>query len=279
MSTVLYGDLVDHPWRDPHVDESDPYSLFVSRSSALGWLDDPGASAAGGLWGMNDAGRGNGRGEARSASLGPDGGPDTRPPAIAWFQVGLVWPFPAGRPLPVQPFLACAGDVVSRIGTPRVDAVRLLLPVGVLRACRGAPTGRDITPRDGLRSLLQDARWFVDLGPDARREIDVTFDAGAADDVRPAAPGMRRWLREIQQDVFVCEAVTVGSEDPPVGAPRAGWPEPSPNRVAFRGTLSEWSLDAVGWLAAYLAEAAYHHGVATPGTLTVRLPGCPRGPG
>ena len=33
-----------------------------------------------------------------------------------------------GKLLPVQPFLACAGDVMARLGTLRLEAVQVLLP-------------------------------------------------------------------------------------------------------------------------------------------------------
>lgn len=84
---------------------------------------------------------------------------------------------------------------------------------------------------------------------------------------------MRRWLREFRQDVFSCESVTDDDEHPSLGTLNDRWPGPSANRVTFRGTLAEWSLDAVGWVAAYLAEAACRHGVDTPVTLTLRPTG------
>ncbi len=33
--------------------------------------------------------------------------------------------------------------------------------------------------------------------------------------------------------------------------------------MTFRGTLAEWSLDVLGWLAAFLADGASRHGVST----------------
>jgi len=36
----------------------------------------------------------------------------------------------------------------------------------------------------------------------------------------------------------------------------------------IRGTLAEWSLDARGWLAAFLAEASRRQGISTPLILT-----------
>ncbi|MFI7124722.1 hypothetical protein ACIBQ1_03460 [Nonomuraea sp. NPDC050153] len=79
---------------------------------------------------------------------------------VAWFQVSAD-PVP-GRPLPVQPFLTCAGDVVARIGTLRLQALQILLP------------GRTIAPS----LLLQDAEWFADSDPEARTRVRVTVDGG-----------------------------------------------------------------------------------------------------
>jgi hypothetical protein len=40
MFASLHGELAVHPWRDPEA-ASDAYSLFVARSSAMGWLAEP----------------------------------------------------------------------------------------------------------------------------------------------------------------------------------------------------------------------------------------------
>ena len=48
--------------------------------------------------------------------------------------------------------------------------------------------------------------------------------------------------------------------------------EASHHRVTFRGTLAEWSLDALGWLAAFLADISARHGVGIPLMLTAGRP-------
>src|SRR3954449_1888817 len=107
MFAALHGELAEHPWRD--LASSDAYSLFIARSSAMGWLTEAVETAYGGFWGMNDAGQ----------------DPRSQPSRVAWFQVSLTEPLVTV--LPVQPFLACAGDVVARIGAFRLEAVQVLL--------------------------------------------------------------------------------------------------------------------------------------------------------
>jgi len=48
--------------------------------------------------------------------------------------------------------------------------------------------------------------------------------------------------------------------DTPVGL----WRDTGQHLVTFNGTLAEWSLDALGWLAAFLAQIAFVHGVNRP---------------
>src|SRR5215475_2353235 len=107
MIAGLYGELVPHEWRGPNPN-GDAYSLFYSRSLAMGWLEDRGGGPKGeevgaaGLWGMNDAGWDHPLvpAEARLTS---------------WFQVE-VEAVASDRPLPVQPFLRCIGDTMDRAG-------------------------------------------------------------------------------------------------------------------------------------------------------------------
>lgn len=257
MLAALYGELVPHPWRDPLVASSDAYSLFVARSSAMGWLTEAEENASGGLWGMNDAGQ--------------DPVSGSRPARVAWFQVSLTTPVPQGRPLPVQGFLSCAGDVVARIGTARLRAVRVLLPVQDL----GAPQGAS-SRVSAVMTLLQDAGWFADGDPGLRARARVTLDGGQDPSIRSAAPEMLRWMRQFDQDVFSCESVSVtddGDDDGVVLEPAVVdevWLGPARHRATFHGVLVEWSLDALGWLAAFLAEAGFRHGVGTPLMLTAR---------
>ncbi|GAA4900862.1 hypothetical protein [Streptomonospora salina] len=45
---------------------------------------------------------------------------------------------------------------------------------------------------------------------------------------------------------------------------------PDRHHAAITGRLGEWSYEALGWVAAYVAEAAAQHGVRTPVLLTIR---------
>lgn len=265
MLAALYGELEPHPWRDPLVASSDAYSLFVARSSAMGWLTEAEENASGGLWGMNDAGQ----------DPAPALASESRPARVAWFQVSLTGPVPAGGPLPVQAFLSCVDDVVARIGTARLRAVQLLLPVQGLDASSGASS------RWGaVLPLLQEAGWFADGDPRLRARVRVTLDGGQDPSIRSAAPGMLRWMRQFDQDVFSCDGVSVTDDDDTalvtdddmVLEPAVideVWFGPARHRATFHGTLAEWSLDALGWLAAFLADAGSRHGVDTPLLLTV----------
>lgn len=253
MHAALYGELTPHTLRDHRVASSDAYSLFVARSSAMGWL--AGEDAAG-LWGMNDAGTpdpGERDASDRRSGLG----------RVAWFQVSAD-PVP-GRPLPVQPFLTCAGDVVARIGTLRLQALQILLP------------GRTIAPSlAGVGALLQDAEWFADSDPEARTRVRVTVDGGQDPAIRSAAPLMLAQLRELQQDVFSFTSCSPNDDDAVIIPPafiNELWTGPPRHRATFLGALAEWSLDALGWLTALLAEVAADHGTGSPLLMTAaRMP-------
>jgi hypothetical protein len=204
MFAALYGELTPHPWRDPDSGR-DAYILFHERSLAMGWLDDVATAVrktaggveerefgAAGLWSMNDAGRDH-----------PLAGPAAS--LVAWFQVG-VEPVPGDRPLPVQPFLRCAGDATARIGTLRLRAVQVLLPV------QGLDTSSRPEPAR-MRSLFT-VGWFGDCDPQARTPVRVTLDSGQDPSIPSAAPQMREWMSRLDQDVFVCESYSLADHDP-----------------------------------------------------------------
>lgn len=254
MFAALHGELALHQWRDPFIASSDAYSLFVARSSAMGWLAEAAEDASGGVWGMNDAGQ--------------DPGAGSQPSRIAWFQVSLIEPVPAGRPLPVQAFLACAGDVVARIGTLRLHAVQVLLPAQSIDASTGA-----LSRVKAVKTLFQDTGWFADCDPHLRTQLRVALDGGQDPSIRSAAPEMLQWMKESKQDVFSCDSFSLTNDDDMVLTPAVIdelWLGPARHRATFRGTLAEWSLDALGWLAAFLADASSRHGVSTPLMLTAR---------
>lgn len=253
LFVALHGELASHPWRDRPSVESDAYSLFVARSSAMGWLTEAADGAVGGVWGMSDAGL-----DSDSGSL---------PPRVAWFQVSFPGRVPAGTPLPVQQFLSCAGEVLERVGVADLRAVQILLPLQALDPSAGSsPRARAVMP------LLQDAGWFADCDPRRRTQVRVTVDGGQDPSVRATAPEIFRWMREFPQDVFSCDTFSLTDEDDGIVLKPAVddgfWGGPPRHRFAFRGALAEWSLDALGWLAAFVAEAGAGHGVGTPVILT-----------
>lgn len=254
MFAGLFGELAFHP-RPDIVGErlEDAYSLFHARSAAMGWLTPAQEGATGGLWGMNDA-------EAAPA-LGQ------QPQRVASFQVMLTGPVPGNLP-PVQPFLACASDVVARLGTLRLDAVQVLLPE------RDPPEEETPASPSGLRvawPLVDALNWFSDCDPRLRASVRVTLDGGADPSIHAAAPAILQWAQEVCQDVFVPESLSLADEDHLILRP-IPFEDPAHDavhhRVTFRGTLAEWSLDALGWLAAFFAEANSRHGVNTRLMLT-----------
>ncbi|MEU8364634.1 hypothetical protein AB0C27_52355 [Nonomuraea sp. NPDC048882] len=235
LYVALHGELTPHPWRDPSTAASDAYSLFVARSSAMGWLRDPPHDGCG-LWGMNDAAY------------------EPAATRVAWFQASLpAHPSPSGTS-PVQPFLACVRDVVTRLGTLHLKAAQILLP----------PTTHEGTPRTEAR-LLQEAGWFTDLPPQARTAIRVTLDSGQNPAIRSAAPHLLAWLRDLKQDVLTDLSLT--HDDPITLRPAITdtlWHGPAHHHITLNATLPEWSLDAIAWLATLLTDASHQHNINTP---------------
>lgn len=253
MFAGLYGELTLHPWRDFGAAESDAYSLFHSRSVAMGWLTKAAEGATGGFWGMNDAGQ-----------RGPD--PDAQHPYAVWFQVSLSRLISPTQPLPLQPFLSCVGDVVARMGTLHLDAAQMLLPIQSIDALADTSL-RD----DGLYDPLSSAGWFFDGNPYAITRVQVVLDGGENPIIRSVASDLFQWLQKIKQNVFVCDSFSL-TDDTTVAKPTFIddlWVGPPQHPVTFYGTLVEWSLDVLGWLATLLAGASFKFGVTTPMLLTV----------
>lgn len=258
LFAALHGAFTRHPWHDPVAAEADAYSLFVARSSALGWLADPAEHAGSGVWGMNDAGQ--------------DPNDDTQPLRRIWFQVALHDAIAPGQPLPVQAFMACASNVVARLGTLQLQGLQLLLPVGCLTPTRSG--------LDDLHPLLVDAGWFADSDPYLRTRIRVTVDGGEDPSIHTAAPRMLPWMQAIRQAVFVCDSYSFTDETMVLqpAVPNALWRGPAQYQTTFHGMLVEWSLDALGWLAAFLASTSAHHGMRSPVMLTISRNAAAAGP-
>ncbi|MFE7245676.1 hypothetical protein [Streptomyces sp. NPDC057580] len=256
MFAALYGELVPHDWRGPEP-EGDAYSLFHQRSIAMGWLDDRSAGGgfedrmlrAPGLWGMNDAGW-NHPLAAAGAGL------------ISWFQVEASV-VADDRPLPVQPFLRCAEDATARAGTPNLSAVQVLLPVQGLDPATRAPYAP--VP------AMQTKEWFAECAPEARTSVEVSVNSGRDPSVPAVAQRLTDHLGHLSQDVFVCASYDVGRPET-VLAPLfddSFWNGPPLHGVTLRGELSEWSLDAIGWLSEVIADSSAHLGVRSPLLLTL----------
>lgn len=252
MFAGLHGELTPHSWRAVAA-ESDAYSLFHSRSVAMGWLTKAEQGATGGLWGMNDAGQRD-----------PD--PDAQHPYAVWFRVVLPrWMSPA-QPLPLQPFLSCVGDVVARMGSLQLDAVQVLLPLQSIDGLADASL-----LKDWLFAPLSSAGWFFDCNPHAITRVQVVLDGGQNPVIHSVAAELFQQLQRTKQTVFVCDSFSL-TDDTNVAKPifiNDLWVGPPQHPVTFYGTLVEWSLDALGWLATFLAGASFKFGVTTPMLLTV----------
>jgi len=252
MYASLHGEFIARPLPDTLDKVSqDAYSLFYARSAAMGWLTPAAEDGPDGLWGMNDA------------EAGPGSGP--RPSRVAYFQVVLTGPSRGTVP-PVQPFLSCAGDVMERLGTLRLEAVQVLLPERDADGRPASPSGMAVGA-----PLLDSLNWFANCDPRLRAGVRITLDGGRDPTIRAAAPMIMQWVRRIDQNVFVCDSLSLAEDDHLVLSPTTFDEDPADtdhHRVTLRGTLAEWSLDALGWLAAFLADVSSRHGVTTPLMLT-----------
>ena len=238
LFAALYGELTPHPDRASGSDR-DPYIQFHDRSRAMGWLDS--------LWGMNDAGHGH-----------PLAVPGSS--LVSWFQVG-VDPVPGGKSLPVQPFLRCAGDVMARLGTLELQAVQVLLPAHSLDV--------SARPEPARMPSLSTAAWFDDAR--SATSVHVTVDSGQNPIIPDAAERIHHWLGELNQNVLAGASLIEWNPVPPP-LPDTVWFGPPRHRATFRGTLAEWSLDAIGWLGGFLADLAAREGAGVPLLLTVSPP-------
>ncbi|MGW6392542.1 hypothetical protein ACWFR1_18990 [Streptomyces sp. NPDC055103] len=259
MFAALYGELVPHAWRDP-ASEHDAYQLFHQRSLAMGWLDDRAGAGersasdgrtyvAPGLWAMNDAGWSHPR-----AAPGPN--------LISWFQIEAS-ALADDRPLPVQPFLRCAQDTTERIGAVRLTAVQVLLPVQGIEASARPPYA--------MVPSMRTPDWFGECDPGARVSVKVRIDGGLDPSIPAVATRLARRVVPPDQNVFtggLDEVVPPGSFPPPPFDDRF-WNGPPLHGMTLSGELAEWSCDAVGWLAATVADSAAHIGIRTPVLFTV----------
>ncbi|MGW6449975.1 hypothetical protein [Lentzea sp. NPDC055074] len=157
---------------------------------------------------------------------------------LAWFQVTAL------RGGAAHPFLRCAGDVLDRFGEVSLHTVQVLLP----------------TTMKAREPLWGTAPWFVDSAPHARTRVLVTLDGGRS----PAVHG----LRLLEQEAFEGREVAPARPLPPLFYDEF-WNGPPQHRISWEGTLAEWGADGVGFLAAFVQDAAIDHGLDTPCLLTM----------
>ncbi|GAB3937732.1 hypothetical protein GCM10027614_16520 [Micromonospora vulcania] len=179
---------------------------------------------------------------------------------ISWFQVEAS-EVADDRSLPVQAFLRCAWDATARAGTPNLSAVQVLLPV----------QGLDPASRVPYAPAVQTQGWFAECSPEARTPVQVTVNSGRDPSIPAVAQQLTDHLAHVDQGVFVYRSHDLA--DPDVGMPPPFddrlWNGPALHGVVLRGGLSEWSCDAIGWVAEIIADLAVQLGVRSPLLLTV----------
>ncbi|MBB1243653.1 hypothetical protein GL263_08785, partial [Streptomyces durbertensis] len=201
------------------------------------------------LWAMNDAGW-----EHPLAAPGA--------PLVAWFQVEAS-AVAADRPLPVQPFLRCAADVLDRVGTSRLAVVQLLLPVAGIDPAARPPH----SPVPAARTV----HWFREGDPQARAGVEVNVNGGRDPLLPTVVERLVEQVARIGEDVFAGASYEVAGPEPQPAPPfdDTFWDGPPLHGVTLRGELAEWSPDAVGWLAEVVADCTARLGLRGPLLLTV----------
>lgn len=267
MFAALYGGFVPY---EPVVEGvEDAYGLFHARSASMGWLTGPREGASGGFWAMNEA--------ISEANPGPE------PWRVALFQVALTGRTPGGE-LPLQPFLACAGETMSRLGVLRLDALQLLLPEPDLDAPADATADEPFSPVTipdvevtTTWSLIAGRPWFAGPEPPSRIPVRVTLDGGSDPAIQRVAQLLLRWLQAANQNIYNATSFSLSDEAHlvlgPVRLDREFMTNDAHHRVTLHGTLAQWSLDALGWLAAFIADVCAKLHVDGPLLMTAdRLP-------
>jgi hypothetical protein len=175
----------------------------------------------------------------------------------AWFQVE-VEAVAYDRPLPVQPFLRCAGDATDRVGELQLRALQLLLPVQGLDAVARPP--------EALVPSMQTIHWFRECNPRSRVRVEVRVDSGQDPVISVVARQFADQLDRLDQTVFVYSSGNVARSDAVMAPPFDDglWNGPPLHGLTLRGELSEWTLDAIGWLAEVIADTSARLGVRSP---------------
>lgn len=252
MFAAIYGDQFS-----PDLSaKNDAYSLFHTRALAMGWETDgtpvSDHAVAPGLWGMNDAGWSHPRAQ-----------PDLPAPLAAWFQIDAA-PITRNRPLPVQPFLRCAADTLTRAGTIQLRTVQLLLPMHLLATSARRPNA----PLPSLETTY----WFADSEPEERTSVTVNLNMGTDPTITARSEHVIEHIRRIDQATFrfvSYEPERAGQAVPTPLFTDDFWNGPPEHGLTIHGELAAWSFDAVGWLCEVLADCVSSTGTYDNTLLTV----------
>ena len=112
---------------------------------------------------------------------------------------------------------------------------------------------------------------FAECDPRSGTAVEVNINSGRDPSIPAVAKQLTDHLGHLDQDVFVCRSHDVAGRDAALPAPfdDSFWNGPPLHGVVLRGSLAEWSCDAVGWLAEVVADSVAQLGVRSPLLLTV----------
>lgn len=223
--------------------EEDAYSIFMSRSVLMGWSSASAGDGRSLLWGMNDA-------EIDLTEPGTS--------RVAWFKIAV----PEGigeRANPVVSLLTCAGDTMSRVGETLLESVQVFL----------LPQGQ----KTDLGELVAGLNWFGICDPHARASIGIAIDGVGDSDPYHLASDMLSTLQRTNTGTFDFHSISVADATAlsvpsdrtyetqvPVGGAT----------IMLAATTPEWSLGAIGWVVALVAEVVRPAG-AMPTPIAVRV--------
>ncbi|MEX2981004.1 hypothetical protein [Streptomyces sp. C36] len=113
--------------------------------------------------------------------------------------------------------------------------------------------------------------WFAARDPRSRTPVEVDINSGRYTSVPDVAERLADCLRHLEQPVFAYSSHDLVGRDAVLAPPfdDSFWNGPPLHGMALRGELTEWSCDAIGWLAEALADTSASLGVRTPLLFTV----------
>jgi hypothetical protein len=157
---------------------------------------------------------------------------------------------------PVMQFLDTAWDTTTRLGSAQLRGAHLLVPLSGSREQQSAafspesPTAVRVRPSVELAS-----RWFADSDTAAGVAVHITLDSGKDLTVRAGIEELVQWLQAARQYTLTVASFTLADADHVnFGESRLHASEGAIGLATLVGTLSEWTMDAIGWTAAFLAE-------------------------